>query len=311
MVSIVEAISMCGGFGANAAQNAVTVKRTVDGKPQTLRVRAGDMALDPNVTPFEVLPGDAILVVPSDYEKSTFTILGQVARPGLFQIPEGAHLTIIDAISLAGGFTLTASQNDVAVKRMVKGNLDILTVRAKDMEQDPNVAAFEVLPGDSYQRSFPQQHILDPRPGGEAGHLRNRGRHAPQYHRCDPHGRRLHPARGAERRDGQAAGQRQAHDDQGPRGQTWPTRPTWCRLKFSPAISSRFPKPGISLIMKSWEQDEIEKIARAIWQQQGCPEGRGLEHWYEAEEIFRAKWLADQSDIEHQVRDLRVRGDGH
>jgi hypothetical protein len=59
--------------------------------------------------------------------------------------------------------------------------------------------------------------------------------------------------------------------------------------------------------MKSWEQDEIARLARDIWLRQGCPAGRDLEHWYEAEEIFRAKWLADRDDIEHQVRDLRAR----
>jgi hypothetical protein len=63
--------------------------------------------------------------------------------------------------------------------------------------------------------------------------------------------------------------------------------------------------------MNSWEQDEIEKIARAIWHRQGCPTGRDQEHWYEAEEIFRAKWLARGNDIDHQVRDLRLRGQGH
>jgi len=42
----------------------------------------------------------------------------------------------------------------------------------------------------------------------------------------------------------------------------------------------------------------------------GRPEGRALEHWREAEEMFRAKWLADQQDIDHQVRDLRARGTG-
>ena len=153
-VSIVEAVSMAGGFSANAAQNAVIVKRTVDGKPTTLRVRAGDMAADPNVEPFEVQPGDAILVTAAEIQKSSFTLLGQVSKPGLFQIPEGAHLTIIDAISMAGGFTATASQNAVAVKRMAKGNLTILTVKARDMTEDPNLAPFEIQPGDSITVPF-------------------------------------------------------------------------------------------------------------------------------------------------------------
>jgi len=152
-VSIVEAISMAGGFGANAAQNAVIVKRTVNGKPTTLRIRAADMAGDPNVEPFEVEPGDSILVT-AEFQKSSFTILGQVAHPGLFQIPPGANLTIIDAISLAGGFTTTAGQNNIAVKRMGKSGLDILTVKAKDMAENPSLAPFQIQAGDSITVPF-------------------------------------------------------------------------------------------------------------------------------------------------------------
>jgi len=63
--------------------------------------------------------------------------------------------------------------------------------------------------------------------------------------------------------------------------------------------------------MQSWDQQEMENLARAIWLRQGCPEGRSLEHWYEAEEQFRIKWLADKQDIDHQVRDLRAQPIGH
>ena len=62
--------------------------------------------------------------------------------------------------------------------------------------------------------------------------------------------------------------------------------------------------------MQSWEQEEIAALAKSIWEKQGCPEGRSLEHWYEAEEIFRAQWLADKRGDEHQVRDLRARRAG-
>jgi polysaccharide export outer membrane protein len=148
-VSIIEAVSMAGGYGLNAAQNSLIVKRTVDGKPTTLRVRAGDMAQDPNVEAFEVLPGDSILVESSALQKNNFSILGQVQRPGLYQIPEGGHMTIIEAISLAGGYTPNASQNSVAVKRTVNGKLTSLSVKANDMAQDPNITPFEILPGDS------------------------------------------------------------------------------------------------------------------------------------------------------------------
>ncbi len=59
--------------------------------------------------------------------------------------------------------------------------------------------------------------------------------------------------------------------------------------------------------MKSWEHEQIEALAHSIWLRQGCPEGRALEHWREAEEQFLAQWLADKNANAHQVRDLRAR----
>ena len=64
------------------------------------------------------------------------------------------------------------------------------------------------------------------------------------------------------------------------------------------------------MFMKSWEREEIEALAHSIWERQGCPEGRALEHWREAEELFRARWLANKHGDEHQVRDLRSRRTG-
>jgi polysaccharide export outer membrane protein len=147
-ISILEAVSLAAGFTPTAAQNSVTVKRMVDGNNTIFKIKAGDMAQNPNAAPFDVMPGDTILVPMSQYQMISFSILGQVARPGVYEIPAGGHTTIIDAISLAGGYTPMASQNAVNVKRMVNGKLTILTVKANDMAQDPDVVPFEVQPGD-------------------------------------------------------------------------------------------------------------------------------------------------------------------
>jgi polysaccharide export outer membrane protein len=63
----------------------------------------------------------SVLITVLQYRKSTFSILGQVLRPGIYEIPEGAHVTIIDAISMAGGYTPTAAQNAITDKRAVDG----------------------------------------------------------------------------------------------------------------------------------------------------------------------------------------------
>jgi polysaccharide export outer membrane protein len=110
-----------------------------------LKIKAGDMVQDPNLEPFEVLPGDSILV---PYTSSTFSILGQVQKPGIYEIPEGTHVNIIDAILMAGGYTREAAQNSVTVKRLVDGKLTTLKVKAADMAEEPDLVPFEVLPGD-------------------------------------------------------------------------------------------------------------------------------------------------------------------
>jgi len=148
-VTIIDAISMAGGYAVGAGQNAITDKRVVDGKVTLFKIKAADMAQDPNVVPFEIQPGDTVIVPSAQYQKSNFSILGQVQKPGLYDIPPGAHVNIIDAISLAGGYGPMASQSAITVKRMVNGKLVVLPVNAFDMAQNPNLVPFEILPGDS------------------------------------------------------------------------------------------------------------------------------------------------------------------
>jgi polysaccharide export outer membrane protein len=89
-----------------------------------------------------------VLLTVLEYRRSTFSILGQVEKPGIYEIPEGTHMSVVDAILMAGGFTRIAAQNSVRVKRLVKGKADVIKVKAGSMADDANVPAFEILPGD-------------------------------------------------------------------------------------------------------------------------------------------------------------------
>ena len=89
-----------------------------------------------------------ILLTVVEYRKSTFSILGQVVRPGIYEIPEGTHMSIVDAILLAGGFTRIADENGVKVKRIVKGKPAVFKVKAGEMADSSDVAPFEIEPGD-------------------------------------------------------------------------------------------------------------------------------------------------------------------
>jgi polysaccharide biosynthesis/export protein len=79
---------------------------------------------------------------------STVSILGQVKEPGSFEIK--GRLSLIELISLAGGFTKIASTNDVRIMRtMPDGSKNTIRVRASDIinrgrEEDD----VELRPGD-------------------------------------------------------------------------------------------------------------------------------------------------------------------
>jgi polysaccharide export outer membrane protein len=89
-----------------------------------------------------------VLLTVIEYRKNTFSIIGQVIRPGIYEIPEGTHMTVVDAILLAGGFTRIADQNGVRIKRMVHGKAQIFKVKAGAMADSSNVAPFDIEAND-------------------------------------------------------------------------------------------------------------------------------------------------------------------
>ena len=65
-------------------------------------------------------------------EYSTVSILGQVKEPGSFEIK--GSLTVIELISLAGGFTKIAATNDVRIIRpLPSGSKTTIKVKANDI----------------------------------------------------------------------------------------------------------------------------------------------------------------------------------
>lgn len=80
------------------------------------------------------------------YAKRRFTMLGQVNRPGSYEMPEGspAGIDLLEAIAMAGGYTRIAAPEKVSVRR---GN-QVLRVDAKRQARGSH-SAFTVQPGDT------------------------------------------------------------------------------------------------------------------------------------------------------------------
>jgi polysaccharide export outer membrane protein len=85
------------------------------------------------------------------YAKRRFTVLGQVNRPGSYEMPEGSPdgVDLLEAIAMAGGYTRIAAPERISVRRRSEtGDDEILRVDAKRLAKRGG-ESFEVRPGDT------------------------------------------------------------------------------------------------------------------------------------------------------------------
>lgn len=80
------------------------------------------------------------------YAKRRFTMLGQVNRPGSYEMPDGSPegIDLLEAIATAGGYTRIAAPERISVRR----GTQILRVNAKRLARGGK-ENFTVIPGDT------------------------------------------------------------------------------------------------------------------------------------------------------------------
>jgi len=81
------------------------------------------------------------------YAQRKFTIMGQVARPGSYELQGGERIDILEAIGLAGGFTRVADRGRVVIQRKENGSVSAIRANTKRMA-DGKEMPVEVQPGD-------------------------------------------------------------------------------------------------------------------------------------------------------------------
>jgi protein involved in polysaccharide export with SLBB domain len=84
-----------------------------------------------------------------EYSKRRFTVLGQVQRAGTFEFPGDDTLNLLQAISMAGGYTRLGAASKVTVQRGEGADKKIFKLDADSMAKDSNVSVFEVQPDDT------------------------------------------------------------------------------------------------------------------------------------------------------------------
>jgi polysaccharide export outer membrane protein len=94
----------------------------------------------------DYLVNPKVNVVLIGYAKRRFTMLGQVNRPGSYEMPEGSPegIDLLEAVAMAGGYTRIAAPERISVRRTGQ----VLRVNAKRLARGGQ-ESFTVLPGDT------------------------------------------------------------------------------------------------------------------------------------------------------------------
>jgi polysaccharide export outer membrane protein len=82
------------------------------------------------------------------YAKKLFTVLGEVQKPGSYDMQGLQEITLLQAVGMAGGYTKIANAGNVTIKRIEGGSEKVLKYNAKKMANSSDRSSIMIRPGD-------------------------------------------------------------------------------------------------------------------------------------------------------------------
>jgi polysaccharide export outer membrane protein len=123
-MTVIKALSLAGGLTERAADGKITVTRKGQGQPETTLL----------VGVHDLIRPDDVLQVP---EKRWVYVTGEVKKPGSYLYDD--QMTILKAITLAGGLTDKAAPAKTEIIRKTGGKEDKIRVKMEDPLQPEDI----------------------------------------------------------------------------------------------------------------------------------------------------------------------------
>jgi polysaccharide export outer membrane protein len=125
--NIIDLLAMAGGVSQTGGDKAIII-RQVDGHEQKTSIDLYNILQVQQSNAPTITDGDIIFVPEAD----KFYIHGQVLKPGILKLEH--NMTVLQAISAAGGVTPKGSENSVQLKRPdAQGNMQSINVELGEL----------------------------------------------------------------------------------------------------------------------------------------------------------------------------------
>lgn len=113
--TLYDALSMAGGPSATEGAEITIAHRGEGEHPLVLQIKSSDYSPKQQITP--ILPGDTVVVS----RAPVIYVVGDVKSPGLFPMPYGKPLSVLNLLALTQGFNSTAATKKASIVRVTSG----------------------------------------------------------------------------------------------------------------------------------------------------------------------------------------------
>lgn len=118
--NLLEMISEAGGFSENAMNKIYIMRKNKNGQTGTLLINLDDLLYKGDQTLNIPIYSDDIINIPVD-QKIRIFVFGEVENPGSLEFKMSEEITILKAISQAGGLTEDAKPKRIIIQRKIDG----------------------------------------------------------------------------------------------------------------------------------------------------------------------------------------------
>jgi polysaccharide export outer membrane protein len=128
--TLLDVVSEAGGFTEDVGPAVYVIRRRADGSTDRLTIELESLIYggDPTLN-VPILPGD-VVYAPIE-EKITIYVNGAVKTPGGYEFKHGDQMTVLRAITMAGGTTERAARKVQILRHHPDGNQSVITVDLK------------------------------------------------------------------------------------------------------------------------------------------------------------------------------------